>query len=194
MHSLKQAIGKCRQLISTEKERISQLQSECIKLSGKAAKLESFATELQREVQKPKSVADRIIAEKRVSVQLEEEITGLEACLGEKGDIERAVNKASEELSIFRGEKLQGLSLPQCAQLFAQKCAAVRRISEAVHEKLQSLEDYELCIVCVCAPRNVVLVPCGHLVLCSVCCSSLKHCPVCRAAIEDRFETNCGGR
>ena len=49
-------------------------------------------------------------------------------------------------------------------------------------------EDDTLCCVCMDSPRGVVLIPCGHLVLCLRCAENGKitECPMCRQKIEKR--------
>ena len=40
------------------------------------------------------------------------------------------------------------------------------------------------CVVCMCAARSVVLIPCGHLAVCHSCYSRLQQCPICRSVIR----------
>ncbi|KAJ3586652.1 hypothetical protein NHX12_013048 [Muraenolepis orangiensis] len=50
---------------------------------------------------------------------------------------------------------------------------------------LQSTEPEErTCKVCMDKPVSIVFIPCGHLVVCSDCAASLRHCPICRARIR----------
>lgn len=50
-------------------------------------------------------------------------------------------------------------------------------------------DDEDLCVVCFEAQRDVVLVPCGHMMLCRHCAGAViansAECPVCREAIID---------
>jgi hypothetical protein len=50
-------------------------------------------------------------------------------------------------------------------------------------------DDDDTCIVCMSAKREVALVPCGHLILCSRCChklsTSTKKCPVCNGTFRE---------
>lgn len=56
------------------------------------------------------------------------------------------------------------------------------------HDELAAGDDH-LCVVCLENPRDEVLVPCGHMVLCHFCCegilASTNECPMCRVQIED---------
>merc|ERR550514_618464 len=42
------------------------------------------------------------------------------------------------------------------------------------------------CVVCLTHPRCVVLLNCGHLVVCASCAPGLALCPMCRAPVHDR--------
>ena len=41
------------------------------------------------------------------------------------------------------------------------------------------------CVVCLKAPKNTLLLPCKHLVMCAACTSSSPQCPVCKSSITD---------
>ena len=40
------------------------------------------------------------------------------------------------------------------------------------------------CVVCMCATRTVVLIPCGHYAVCQSCYLRLQQCPICRSVIR----------
>mmetsp|Transcript_1427 Transcript_1427/g.3825 ORF Transcript_1427/g.3825 Transcript_1427/m.3825 type:complete len:184 (-) Transcript_1427:219-770(-) len=44
--------------------------------------------------------------------------------------------------------------------------------------------DMDVCAVCLDAPCDVVLRPCGHAQFCEACATKLMSCPLCRASIE----------
>eukprot|EP00997_Jenningsia_sp_PLL12_P007790 NODE_4471_length_658_cov_47.558292_g3822_i0.p2 GENE.NODE_4471_length_658_cov_47.558292_g3822_i0~~NODE_4471_length_658_cov_47.558292_g3822_i0.p2 ORF type:complete len:75 (+),score=5.37 NODE_4471_length_658_cov_47.558292_g3822_i0:358-582(+) len=50
----------------------------------------------------------------------------------------------------------------------------------------------ESCVVCCQRQRNAILIPCGHLALCTVCaldlCDRGQPCPVCRIANPRVFQ------
>ena len=49
------------------------------------------------------------------------------------------------------------------------------------------LRDDQLCVVCRTNPREIILLPCGHVCLCEDCSDDITDdCPVCRAPIEQK--------
>ncbi|KAF4519919.1 hypothetical protein B566_EDAN012561 [Ephemera danica] len=57
-------------------------------------------------------------------------------------------------------------------------------VSEAATETTgSSREDERLCRVCFENELNVVLLPCGHMVVCSNCAPRFSSCPVCRQRV-----------
>ncbi|KAM4610822.1 baculoviral IAP repeat-containing protein 7 [Polymixia lowei] len=51
-------------------------------------------------------------------------------------------------------------------------------------ELLRQLQEERTCKVCMDKLVSIVFIPCGHLVVCSDCAASLRHCPICRAVIR----------
>ncbi|XP_021444554.2 baculoviral IAP repeat-containing protein 7 isoform X1 [Oncorhynchus mykiss] len=51
-------------------------------------------------------------------------------------------------------------------------------------ELLRQLQEERTCKVCMDKLVSMVFIPCGHLVVCSDCAASLRHCPICRATIR----------
>ncbi|XP_042321080.1 baculoviral IAP repeat-containing protein 7 [Sceloporus undulatus] len=58
----------------------------------------------------------------------------------------------------------------------------------SVEEKLRRLQEERMCKVCMDKDVSIVLVPCGHLVVCSECAPNLRHCPICRGVIRDSMK------
>ena len=65
-------------------------------------------------------------------------------------------------------------------------CACVRwaAVDPSPEELLRQLQEERTCKVCMDKPVSIVFIPCGHLVVCSDCATSLRHCPICRASIR----------
>ncbi len=48
--------------------------------------------------------------------------------------------------------------------------------------------DTSDCVVCMCAAKTTVFVPCGHFYTCHECSSRLTSCPICRTDITHRID------
>ncbi|XP_032074511.1 baculoviral IAP repeat-containing protein 7 [Thamnophis elegans] len=58
----------------------------------------------------------------------------------------------------------------------------------SMEEKLRRLQEERMCKVCMDKDVSIVLVPCGHLVVCAECAPNLRRCPICRGAIRDSMK------
>jgi len=52
--------------------------------------------------------------------------------------------------------------------------------------KTEPLKEEELCVICLDKKKEILLLPCKHLCLCSGCSSSVSDCPLCRLAIASK--------
>jgi len=43
------------------------------------------------------------------------------------------------------------------------------------------------CVICLVKPKNIVLIPCGHVCACKKCLEQLDKCPMCRRPIERKI-------
>lgn len=51
----------------------------------------------------------------------------------------------------------------------------------------KNLNEDQLCVVCVTNPKEVIVLPCGHVCLCEDCSAQIQtKCPVCRGKIESK--------
>ncbi|XP_027329442.1 uncharacterized protein LOC113845928 isoform X5 [Abrus precatorius] len=61
----------------------------------------------------------------------------------------------------------------------------ITKYSQQEYERLQN--EKVLCRICFEEEINVVLLPCRHRVLCSICSEKCKRCPICRDSIAERL-------
>ena len=54
-------------------------------------------------------------------------------------------------------------------------------------------KKFSECALCLDAPVQAVLIPCGHACTCRKCCRRLRRCPICRVVIERRQKLYLGG-
>ena len=86
-------------------------------------------------------------------------------------------------------------SIDQLDGIFAALQAALSRVQVeqvrvAQYNSERSEQDQRHCAVCLDRDRNTALLPCGHVVLCTVCARSanMKTCPICRSEIAKVIE------
>lgn len=53
-------------------------------------------------------------------------------------------------------------------------------------QKLEKLEEKNLCKICVDGEVDVLFLPCKHLVVCKNCSEKLDECPICRSYIDEK--------
>lgn len=66
---------------------------------------------------------------------------------------------------------------------------------ERVHHQMSAnlaaerkeLKEKGTCKVCMSKPADVILLPCSHFVLCSLCAHSVKSCPICRSHVANKL-------
>ncbi|XP_041954381.1 baculoviral IAP repeat-containing protein 7 isoform X2 [Alosa sapidissima] len=67
----------------------------------------------------------------------------------------------------------------------AQVTARAKALGDlSAEEQLRQLQEERTCKVCMDKAVSIVFIPCGHLVVCTDCAASLRHCPICRAVIR----------
>ncbi|XP_051961952.1 baculoviral IAP repeat-containing protein 7-like isoform X2 [Xyrauchen texanus] len=62
--------------------------------------------------------------------------------------------------------------------------SSAERSDMSPEEQLRQLQEERTCKVCMDKLVSMVFIPCGHLVVCTDCAASLRHCPICRAVIR----------
>lgn len=87
----------------------------------------------------------------------------------------------------------EGQQTPVSAQPPSMSTTADMKSKETQKEKQKGEqaekrnEEFQVeCVICMEEKPQVVLVPCGHLVMCQTCAETAKDCPTCRGAIEKR--------
>ena len=90
---------------------------------------------------------------------------------------------ASSSSSTRRSTGLSGLATLQRAKEVKHEAVVQARTAEA---SARSAEYRLLCVVCKERERGIVLVPCSHFTLCTVCAPDISECPVCRTDVQER--------
>ncbi len=72
------------------------------------------------------------------------------------------------------------------AELSDALAAATAKVSEEKARRAVANEGESKCVVCLEAARDVVFMPCFHVVSCWNCGLRVSECPVCRVAIQQK--------
>lgn len=71
-------------------------------------------------------------------------------------------------------------------RLFRESMEKSRRERRSV-QRIEPNSDEQRCVVCVTNPKEVIVLPCGHVCLCEDCALQIKTtCPVCRGDIKTK--------
>lgn len=61
------------------------------------------------------------------------------------------------------------------------------RLERRSKQRIETISDDQRCVVCVTNPKEVIVLPCGHVCLCEDCAVQIKSaCPVCRCDIKTK--------
>eukprot|EP00457_Paulinella_chromatophora_P007652 gb/GEZN01007676.1/.p1 GENE.gb/GEZN01007676.1/~~gb/GEZN01007676.1/.p1 ORF type:complete len:432 (+),score=76.13 gb/GEZN01007676.1/:95-1390(+) len=125
--------------------------------------------------------------------QLEKELKSGQKKMAEKGREELLTGNFIEQVPaeelIELLDKLTRL-LVRIPREQSRREEAARREAVAQTEHAQNqvvLEREKTCVVCLEEPSAIVFLPCRHMKTCQTCSEPLKHCPLCRALIKDKF-------
>jgi len=74
----------------------------------------------------------------------------------------------------------------QPSELPPSPLTRARARTEVLRSESSSSNDANLCVICLDKPKSIVLVPCGHVCICSSCSrlSNLTNCPICRDPVN----------
>ena len=67
---------------------------------------------------------------------------------------------------------------------YSEKATGIR-----MEEENEILKERYLCKICMEDRVRVTFLPCGHLVCCEKCASSMEECPICRSRISEAIRT-----
>jgi hypothetical protein len=78
-------------------------------------------------------------------------------------------------------------------QLLHEQRGALRQVKQEKAGAEQQREEAQgrlECALCMDAERNVLFLPCSHVVACGGCAALLSDCPMCRREIEQKLPLN----
>jgi baculoviral IAP repeat-containing protein 7/8 len=66
----------------------------------------------------------------------------------------------------------------------SSSCEKLQENSDKSDEE-EEKKDSKLCKICYSAEYNTIFLPCGHVIACAKCASSVSKCPACRQPFEN---------
>lgn len=187
LHHLSASLTLCKETLARKK--------------GKSRKLKTEITNLQEKSDKNDEVFAYLKDAHRTSKQnehLREALKHKAAALA--GDISRLQEKVAEGSGVFQraaalrlavtqgnGLQLEALSVRELQLLAQSRLSSLLRLQAAVAERVEKMQEAELCAVCLTRAKSEITLPCGHFVLCRGCLAACVRCPVCRARVAEAY-------
>lgn len=94
---------------------------------------------------------------------------------------EMCSSSQDEIASCSSGHSSQGSSFKDTESNASEKCMETSEKSDEEEEK----KDSKLCKICYSNEYNTIFLPCGHVIACAKCASSVTKCPACRQPFEN---------
>lgn len=94
-------------------------------------------------------------------------------------------NQKTDELTERGRSGRVGVTSSQSIEVDASAMSENQRLAE----ENRMLKEQRQCKVCMDKDACITFVPCGHLISCDECYSTLRLCPMCRAVIESTLRT-----
>lgn len=101
-------------------------------------------------------------------------------------DAVKAKVEKEKNLSASSQESVSSIASGSCSgNSVASASTSAQLPSEREDPSADSkLNDSRLCKICYCAEYNTAFFPCGHVIACAKCASSVTKCPLCRKPFE----------
>lgn len=101
---------------------------------------------------------------------------------------EKVVREALERQLNTKGQGFQNLE-DLCSTILELQDEAERKTNSGVESQVPSesaaASDRHICKICYDKEMGVVFLPCGHMMACPQCATSITECPLCRKTIQD---------
>jgi hypothetical protein len=162
--------------------------------------VEEATAEAEKHEDRSESLA-ALVAEAREMIeqakteQAERARAAAEAAATAKAVKAAAEVEAAAAKAVAAAELLQMEEQMAALALRMQKAQAQLGVSPTAHAPHPDAEE-TMCVVCLDAPKDHIIVPCGHQCVCARCAEQLTKtrtpmCPVCRGPIRETMKVFC---
>jgi hypothetical protein len=111
--------------------------------------------------------------------QLEPEVIDVDAGDADSGGGAAGASRSNGLRALHEQQQQQGGAL-----------AKVKQEKGVAEQQLEEAQDRLECTLCMDVERNVLFLPCSHVVACDGCAAELDECPICRTAITQKLPMN----
>jgi chromosome segregation ATPase len=187
LHHLTASLTLCKETLARKKDKARKLRTETANLQEKADKNEeafAYLKDAHRTSKQNEHLRETL---KQKAAVLSADIARLQEKVSEgSGVFQRA---AALRLAIAQGNGLQleALSIRELQQLAQSRLSNLMRLQAAVSERVEKVQEADLCAVCLTRAKSEITLPCGHFVLCRGCLAACVRCPVCRARVAESY-------
>lgn len=187
LHHLTASLTLCKETLARKKDKARKLRTETANLQEKADKNEeafAYLKDAHRTSKQNEHLRETL---KQKAAVLSADIARLQEKIAEgSGVFQRA---AAMRLAIAQGNGLQleALSIRELQQLAQSRLSNLMRLQAAVSERVEKVQEADLCAVCLTRAKSEITLPCGHFVLCRGCLAACVRCPVCRARVAESY-------
>jgi DNA repair exonuclease SbcCD ATPase subunit len=194
---LEQQLASAKQELKEATKMLSATSSKLTSSNEKVALLEARLASTTDALQK--AAADKAAAVKQAN-NTTQEVRALRKKLSSK-DTTTTVAAPAAATCDSKSQQSSGTTAAAAAaaddhqnELHELRERAIKQSAQlmAVEEERDNLDVQRMCVVCLDAPKTVLLRPCMHLCLCQRCSKQpeLVECPLCRAHIKKRYNAH----
>uniref|UniRef100_A0A1A9VKX9 RING-type domain-containing protein n=1 Tax=Glossina austeni TaxID=7395 RepID=A0A1A9VKX9_GLOAU len=102
-----------------------------------------------------------------------------------KADSEDRETELGQETLAIPAANVQANGAAAAAPSILEEKPITKSINEMKVKFLSSIPEEKICKICYATEYNTTFLPCGHVVACAKCASSVTKCPVCRKPFTD---------
>lgn len=154
--------------------------------------LEKQVAALTKQVEREKTRANELAGAANESLNMKGQVLVLTAQLD---GLRQTNDFLSKEITMLSGSSAacEKLDLDALSALEEQLDASLRTVRDIrvqrMQRKLEEMQETKKCKVCFERAVEMVLIPCGHQILCQGCGDKVAKCPFCNSYIQNRIRT-----
>lgn len=187
MHQVNTALTLCKETLTRKHEKSRKLKVEIANLQEKSDKNDEAFNYLKDAHRTSKQNEHFRETLKRKAALMAAEIARLKEKITEGNGVFQKAASLRESIAHNNGLQLDALSIRELQALAQSRLTSLLRLQGAVAERVERIQEAEVCVVCLSRMKSEITLPCGHFVLCRGCLAACVRCPVCRARVAEAY-------